>query len=310
MNTRLLVQFMAVANAGTITAASRQLNIAQPALSHAIATLENELGVRLFERHRRGVELTEAGSILYERTRPILDSLEGARLAVQEVDPAPSGRVNIAVPASVAHAITEPLFRRVQGRFKRIHLVIDEALTGHLPRWLRSGQADLIVRFDAADDDEFHSTPLVRETLYLVGKGLGPEPAISFRSLKDYSLFLPDSQHGMGRAIAHYEDELGIRLQRIPISASIHSVLRLVDAGLGHAIVPWSIIYDRVGIDGLAAQQIVEPEITRSAFLCRRRSGPQSSAVTAVGDAILWAVSHANANGNWHGALLFDDSAT
>ena len=78
MNTRLLVQFMAVANAGTITEASRQLNIAQPALSHAIATLEKDLGIRLFHRHRRGVELTDAGTILFERARPILDSLDAA----------------------------------------------------------------------------------------------------------------------------------------------------------------------------------------------------------------------------------------
>jgi LysR family nitrogen assimilation transcriptional regulator len=310
MNTRLLVQFMAVANAGTITEASRQLNIAQPALSHAIATLEKNLGTRLFHRHRRGVELTDAGTILFERARPILDSLDAARQAVREVDPAPSGNVSIAMPGSVAYVLARPLYESVRARYRRIHLDIEEALTGHLPRWLRTGRSDLIVRFDADDDTEFRSEPIFREDLYLAGIDIGRQPTIRFSELQNYAMFLPDPQHGMGRAIARYEEELGITLERLPLSAAVHPVLSLVESGAGCAILPWSIIYDKVGKNGLRARKIVDPDISRTAYLSRRRSGPHSSAIAAVGDAVLESARQVHAEEKWHGEFLAAGSGT
>jgi LysR family nitrogen assimilation transcriptional regulator len=309
MNTRLLVQFMAVANAGTITQASRQLNIAQPALSHAIATLEKEMGARLFDRHRRGVELTAAGSILFERARPILESLEAARLAVRDVDPAPSGSVSIAMPASVAYVLAGPVFEIVRARYRGIRLDIEEALTGHLPRWLRAGRSDLIVRFDAGDDTEFRSEPVFREDLYLVGQAIGRAPTIRFAELQDYDLFLPDPQHGMGRAIARYEADLGIALRRLPLSAAVHPVLSLVESGAGCAILPWSIVYDRIGRHGLEARKIIEPDVSRTAYLSRRRSGPYSSAAAAVADVVLEATRLVHAEGKWHGEFLAVESS-
>jgi LysR family nitrogen assimilation transcriptional regulator len=308
MNSRLLSQFIAVANAGTITGASRQLNIAQPALSHAIATLEKDLGIRLFHRHRRGVELTDAGSILFERARPILDSLEAARLAVREADPAPSGNVSIAMPGSVAYVLARPLYEIVRAQYRRIHLDIEDALTGHLPRWLRTGRSDLIVRFDAADDTEFRSEPIFREDLYLVGTGIGRDLTIRFLELQNHAMFLPDPQHGMGRAIARYEEELGIALDRLPLSAAVHPVLSLVESGAGCAILPWSIVFDKVGKNGLRARKIVDPDVSRTAYLSRRRSGPYSSAVAAVGEAVLESTRQVHAEKKWHGEYLATDS--
>ena len=304
MNTRLLVQFMAAANAGSITQASRQLNIAQPALSHSIATLEKELGVRLFDRHRRGVELTAAGSILFARARPILESLEAARLAVRDVDPAPSGNVSIAMPGSVAYVLARPVFEIVRERYRGIRLDIEEALTGHLPRWLRAGRSDLIVRFDAGDDTEFRSEPVFLEDLYLVGKGIGRKSTIRFIELQEYEMFLPDPQHGMGQAIARYEKDLGIALNRLPLSAGVHPVLSLVEAGAGCAILPWSIVHDRIGRNGLQARRITDPDVSRTAYLSRRRSGPYSSAAAAVADVVLEATGKVHAAGKWHGKLL------
>jgi len=64
-----LQYFVTVVEEGQITRAARRLNVAQPALTHAIAQLETDVGVRLFERHARGVTLTRAGAVLYEKAR-------------------------------------------------------------------------------------------------------------------------------------------------------------------------------------------------------------------------------------------------
>ena len=304
MNTRLLIQFAAVADTGTITGASRKLNIAQPALSHAIAALEKDLGVRLFERHRRGVELTEAGSILLERTRPILDSLEAARVAVKNVDPTPSGTVRVAMPASIAYVLAKPLFEILENRYRKIQLVIEESLTRNLPLRLRTGHADLIVQFDAESDTEFHSEPIICEDLYLAGAGLGSQPSIAFSDLQKYSLFLPDPQHSIGRAIALHEKKLGLTLKRQPLISTIHPAIFLAEEGMGHAVVPWSIIFDRIGKRGLGAQRIVSPKLSRTVYLVRRRLGTHTSAAIAVSDAILQSAARVHAEGKWRGDLL------
>jgi LysR family nitrogen assimilation transcriptional regulator len=304
MNTRLLSQFVAVADTGTITAAARQLNIAQPALSHAIASLEKDLGVRLFERHRRGVVLTEAGSILFERARPILDSLEAARVAVKNVDPTPSGIVRIAMPASIAYVLAKPLLEVLENRYRKIQLLIEESLARNLPLRLRTGHADLIVQFDAKSDGEFHSEPIIREHLYLAGTGLGSQTSIAFKELQKYELFLPDPQHSIGRVITHYEKKLGLTLNRQPLISTIHPAIQLAEKGLGHAVVPWSIIFDRIGQRGFGAQRIVSPEISRTVYLVRRRSGPHTSAATAVMEAVLQSAARVHTEGKWQGDLL------
>jgi len=71
--TRLRV-LVAVARYGSVTAAARALNYAQPSISHHIARLESETGARLLERAGRGVRLTEAGKLLAERAEEILSA--------------------------------------------------------------------------------------------------------------------------------------------------------------------------------------------------------------------------------------------
>ena len=73
MELRQLEYFCRVANTGSIHEAARRLNLSQPPLSYQIRQLEEELGVRLFERGSRGVTLTEAGKLLYARAESLLD---------------------------------------------------------------------------------------------------------------------------------------------------------------------------------------------------------------------------------------------
>lgn len=75
--------FVAVADDGQVTRAARRLNIAQPALSHAIAQLEAQLGTKLFERHPRGVRLTPAGEAFLEKARIALAATDAAELAAR-----------------------------------------------------------------------------------------------------------------------------------------------------------------------------------------------------------------------------------
>ena len=78
MDLKQLEYFVTVINEGTISSAARKLNLSQPPLSAQMKSLEQEIGSQLFFRGSRQIELTEAGRILYERSKDILVNSEGA----------------------------------------------------------------------------------------------------------------------------------------------------------------------------------------------------------------------------------------
>ncbi len=85
--------FVTVAEEGQITRAARRLNVAQPALSHAIAQLESELGLELLERHPRGVTLTTAGESFYEKACLAVAAAEDAAQSAQSFSRAQRGTI-------------------------------------------------------------------------------------------------------------------------------------------------------------------------------------------------------------------------
>ncbi|MGN6306490.1 MAG: LysR family transcriptional regulator [Mesorhizobium sp.] len=98
----LIKSFVAVAEAGSLSAASRHLSASQPTLGRHIADLETALGVTLFRRGRRGYELTEAGAVLYERGKTVSDEAAAfSMLALGSVE-AIEGTVRIAASEVVA----------------------------------------------------------------------------------------------------------------------------------------------------------------------------------------------------------------
>ena len=87
MNTTLLRTFIDVVRKGSFASVAREQEVAPSSISRAIATLENELGIRLFQRSTRKISLTESGTLYFERIEPIIDELERAKnIAIEVVD--------------------------------------------------------------------------------------------------------------------------------------------------------------------------------------------------------------------------------
>ena len=101
MEFRQLRYFLAVAEHLHFTLAAERLGIAQPPLSHQIMKLEREIGTRLFIRHPRRVELTEAGRIFKERARRVLDEAEDALEHVRKAARGESGQISIGFAGSI-----------------------------------------------------------------------------------------------------------------------------------------------------------------------------------------------------------------
>src|SRR5688500_17615443 len=98
MELRQLRYFVGASEAGSLLKASTTLHVAQPALSLQIASLEHEVGARLFARSSRGVTLTEAGKVFLEHAKVVLADVDRARMAVRDVSAVPSGDVVVGLP--------------------------------------------------------------------------------------------------------------------------------------------------------------------------------------------------------------------
>ena len=145
---RQLKYFLAIADCGSFSAAAERVFVAQSALSHQMAQLEDELGVALFLRTRRGVALTDAGQRFYPHAVSILRQTDEAAQAARSGSGEPSGKVVFGIPHSVSQALALPLLRAVRRALPQVQLELTEELTGNLTPQLRAGQIQLAVLFD------------------------------------------------------------------------------------------------------------------------------------------------------------------
>lgn len=97
MKLRQLEYFCAVAEEKSISAAARELHVAQPPISRQIAQLEEELGVQLFLRGSKGMSLTDAGQSLYQQTQQIFQDIRRVEDSVRSVGTGMSGRIKLGV---------------------------------------------------------------------------------------------------------------------------------------------------------------------------------------------------------------------
>ena len=106
MKLRQLEYFCAVAEAKSISAAARELHVAQPPISRQIAQLEEELGVPLFLRGSKGMVLTDAGQNLYQQTQQIFQDLRRVEDSVRSVGTGMSGRIKLgAIYSAMPYAL-------------------------------------------------------------------------------------------------------------------------------------------------------------------------------------------------------------
>jgi DNA-binding transcriptional LysR family regulator len=144
--TRLRV-LVAVARHGSVTAAARALNYAQPSVSHHIARLEAETGTQLLERVGRGIRLTEAGRLLAERAEEIIGRLDSAESELAAHVGLRQGRVRLAAFPSALGTLVPAAAARLAADTPDLEFMLTEAEPPEALRMLRAGYVDVAVVF-------------------------------------------------------------------------------------------------------------------------------------------------------------------
>src|ERR1044071_7369421 len=126
-----------VAELGSLSKASDRLRIAQPALSRQIRLLEEELGARLFDRHGRGMVITDIGREVLAHALRVLAEMEQIRASVADLNASLHGTVAIGMPPTVAEIITSPLARLFRDKHPQVVPRFVPGFTGYLLDWLQ-----------------------------------------------------------------------------------------------------------------------------------------------------------------------------
>jgi DNA-binding transcriptional LysR family regulator len=150
--TRLRV-LVAVARYGSVTAAARALNYAQPSISHHIARLEAETGARLLQRAGRGVRLTEAGRLLADRAEEIIGRLDAAENELAAHVGLREGRVRLASFPSALGTIVPAAAATLEAESPGMDLMLAEAEPPEALRMLRAGYVDVALVFRHYQED-------------------------------------------------------------------------------------------------------------------------------------------------------------
>ncbi|MDB5796480.1 MAG: transcriptional regulator, LysR family [Paucimonas sp.] len=318
MDVRGIRSLVAVAAAGSISRAAEQMHMAQPALSFQIKKMEQELGVSLFERTRKGVVPTVAGSRLLVHGIAILNHLDLAFQEVRDAVNEPSGRVAVGMSQSMASILTVPLALEVVNRWPKIQFQLVEMNTGHIPEYLAKGDIDLGLTFGKEDNVGTQFTHLLDEDLVFVtsedqmksvfGERAATVTEIRFADLARFRLAFPTSVTNLRQRIEEF-----IRAQKIALNIVIemNTISQLIDvasAGVASAIIPNASVYSVRHPRTSIILPIVAPRMRRSVYLCRHASAPVSIAVSLVRDLVIREVNSMISSGAWPGGSKDSDA--
>ncbi|WP_460062677.1 LysR family transcriptional regulator [Streptomyces sp. YKOK-I1] len=305
MDLKQLKALVTVAEVGSVTRAAELLHLVQPAVTRQIRTLEEELGVPLFERTRQGMRPTEAGTVMVERARRALHELERARAEVQPAPGAVTGIVTAGLLESTADLLAEPLVSALAQEHPGVELRLMTGYSGHLQRWLDDGDLDLTLLYNLDSTPSLNARPLVRERLWVVAPpaaGLRADRPVPFAEVAARPLVMPASGHALRALIDGAAGRARTAMDVAVQTNSMRVQKQLVLAGHGWTVLPGVGIAEDVARGTLSAAPLCEPEVWRSIVLATPRAGRTPPAVRVVARELVRQIEAAVGRGSWPSA--------
>ncbi len=284
MDIKQLRYFIAIAEEGSLSAASGRLGVAQPSLSQHVIRIERELGVTLLERSPRGIVVTEAGEILLRHAREITAGMERCREAVRQSAGVPRGTVAFGLPPSVSMVLSVPLAETVRLVLPEVKLQAMEAMSGFIRTWLDDGTVDLAFLYDVDDLRNHDIRRLMSEDLHVFSAAddwplaTPPGVPVPLADLARLDLVLPSQRHGLRRTVDRFARSAGVELTVAIEMDALSQIKELVARGSGYTILAPAAAHDRVERGELVSSPIVDPPMTRPVHLVRNLAKPLTRA--------------------------------
>lgn len=275
MDVRQLRDFVAVVRYSSFAAASRNLRVSQPGLGYQVKQLEDELQVRLLQRHARGVSLTQAGETFMAHAESILAAIDGARRAMAEISTDDRQKIRIGLAPSL-QALGPLLLSSENRDAKKIQL--REAYSSDLHQGLLDGSLDLAICLSVGKPP-LRTFPIYNEPLYVIGPKTAfsrSKNIISIADLATLPLVLPCRSRSPRRLLDDAAAAAGVRLmvdQEVESQALLRSLV--LHSGR-YTIARYGAFAEEIEEGALSSRRIVDPEVRQSVNAVCRADLPAS----------------------------------
>ncbi|KIC20364.1 LysR substrate-binding domain-containing protein [Leisingera sp. ANG-Vp] len=299
--------FCSIVENGGFISASRELFIAQPALSRQIVDLEAEVGVGLLMRGPSGTKVTEAGRRFYSHAKSILEQVELAKNDASSAAGKLAGDIAIALPVGIAGMLAATIIQAVEQQYPGINVSILDGLGFEAGQVIEAGKVDfgILPSIGRLQDVEFE--PVVREELFLFSKRRHSEPDssdIPLAELSGFDLVMPNRQVHVRRALEEAMMETGRQLRVRYEQQSLLTIRGMVLAGVGATVLNWPSMADLLSAGEVDARRIINPNLSRNVSLAIPKIRPLTPVSQAVYDVVREVLAAEVRNGNWKGEVI------
>jgi LysR family hydrogen peroxide-inducible transcriptional activator len=294
MNLRDLKYLVEVAETRHFGKAAQRCFVSQPTLSGQIKKLEGELGVTLFERTNRSVEVTPVGEAVIRHARQILEQAEAMRQLARSFQDPLAGSLKVgAIPTISPYLI--PLFlRSMKQDMPQMRLILSEEQTDVLLERLKQHEIDAALIATEHPETDFKAIALYEEPFWLAHPQDDPPPStdvIRQQDLEAMEILLLSEGHCLAdqvMEVCHLQERQQQGEFADLRASSLETLLQLVSAGYGSTLVP-ALAMDPTELTGrgIATRELSLPHSARRVSLIFRESFPRPAALRALANLIL-----------------------
>lgn len=287
MNLRQLEVFVAVAEEGSFSRAAEEVLLTQSTVSQHIAALENELGVRLFDRTGRGAELTDGGVLFREHVRQVLADCDDLRQAMARFRGMEEPGLTVGASNIPANYLIPALLPALAMRHPGIVLSVRAGDSREMVEQLLAGDVALAVVGDRTEHGEISFAPLITDQMLLVVGTEHPwrnRQAVTPEELTNTPLIVREIGSGSGRAVTQALRDAGLDPERLCIVAHLGSneaVKQAVIGGFGAAFLSSLSIQRELAHGELHVLPLGGVAVARRFWLATRRARTLSPAAQA-----------------------------
>lgn len=302
MDIKQLKTFICVAESGSLSRASDRLRIAQPALSRQIKLLEHEIGVALFDRHVRGMDLTDAGKELLGRVSGPIYQLEQSMYDVRSMHSSISGHVTVGILPTMANMLAVRLIERATRELPGVTVRLKEAYSVNLIEWIQNGEIDVTFLYGPQGDYHLRTRELLYEDIVLLSPpdalaGHGAE--IDIADVARLPLALPSRPFGPRIIVDALAKKAGISLTAKFEVDSFWIIIDMVKSGLCHSFMPLSSVTAEAAKGTLEVRRIRPGNAHRQLILGFPSDRTNTRATDAVTDLLIDEIAGMVRSGQW-----------
>lgn len=273
MELRELEHFIAVVDYDGFSKAASNIYVSQPTLSKSIKKLEETLGVILFERSTRTLELTDAGELVYNKALKIISATEELKASLDDLLHVPSGEIKIGIPPVIGTLF----FPIIAKKFDQLHPQISLQLIEHgakrIEYLIEDGKVDVGIVVLPVSEKRFTISPFMNEAFQLfvhTEHPLAKREMVHLRELRDESFILFNKEFSLHHLVINECEAKGNFTPDIAYESSQWDVIvELVSAELGVTLLPKT-IYTKMDRRNIVTVPIESPPMWELAIITKK----------------------------------------